>query len=108
MREAERFTSQPINAGAATAGKKAAAMFTQEQEARIGEVARDYLLVHPEVLVDVSRKLQTKQEENQQLAMTAAVIQNQTALMYDDGTPSRGPADAKVMVVEFFDYQCIY
>ncbi|WP_277973002.1 DsbA family protein [Pantoea agglomerans] len=90
------------------AADKAAMTFTPEQEARIGEVARDYLLAHPEVLVEVSQKLQAQQQEKQQQAMTVAVIQHQAALLNDKGTPSYGPADAKVTVVEFFDYQCIY
>ena len=77
-------------------------------EARIGEIAKDYLLAHPEVLVEVSQKLQAQQQEKQQQAMTAAVVQNQAALLNDKGTPSYGPADAKVTVVDFFDYQCIY
>ncbi|WP_092875215.1 DsbA family protein [Izhakiella capsodis] len=94
--------------GQATAADKSAATFTSAQEARIGEVARDYLLAHPEILVEVSQKLQAQQEEEQQQAMTAAVIKNQAALLMDKGTPSYGPADAKVTVVEFFDYQCIY
>ena len=94
-------------ANAAEAGKPAA-VFTPAQEARIGEIAKDYLLAHPEVLVEVSQKLQAQQQEKQQQAMTAAVIQHQAALLNDKGTPSYGPADAKVTVVEFFDYQCIY
>lgn len=93
--------------GVAGAAEKSAAAFTPEQEARIGEIAKDYLLAHPEVLVEVSQKLQAQQQEKQQ-AMTAAVIQNQAALLNDKGTPSYGPADAKVTVVDFFDYQCIY
>ncbi|WP_201472376.1 DsbA family protein [Escherichia coli] len=87
---------------------KTAVTFTPEQETRIGEIAKDYLLTHPEVLVEVSQKLQARQQEKQQRAMTIAVIQNQEALLNDKGTPSYGPADAKVVVVEFFDYQCIY
>lgn len=94
--------------GVAGAAEKPVAAFTPEQEARIGEIAKDYLLVHPEVLVEVSQKLQAQQQEKQQQAMTAAVIQHQAALLNDKGTPSYGPADAKVTVVEFFDYQCIY
>lgn len=94
--------------GVAVAAEKPAAAFTPEQEARIGEIAKDYLLAHPEVLVEVSQKLQAQQQEKQQQAMTAAVVQNQAALLNDKGTPSYGPADAKVTVVEFFDYQCIY
>jgi hypothetical protein len=40
------------------AAEKPAVAFTPEQEARIGEIAKDYLLAHPEVLVEVSQKLQ--------------------------------------------------
>ncbi|WP_158784336.1 DsbA family protein [Pantoea sp. BAV 3049] len=94
--------------GMANAAEKATPVFSPEQEARIGEIAKDYLLAHPEVLVEVSQKLQAQQQEKQQQAMTAAVIQHQAALLNDKGTPSYGPADAKVTVVEFFDYQCIY
>lgn len=94
--------------GAAEAAEKTTAAFTPEQEARIGEIAKDYLLDHPEVLVKASQKLQVQQQEKRKQAMTAAVIQNQAALLNDKGTPSYGPADAKVTVVEFFDYQCIY
>ncbi|WP_336984772.1 DsbA family protein, partial [Cedecea sp. VD21] len=94
--------------GVAGAAEKPAAAFTPEQEARIGEIAKDYLLAHPEVLVEVSQKLQAQQQEEKQQAMTAAVVQNQAALLNDKGTPSYGHADAKVTVVEFFDYQCIY
>lgn len=94
--------------GAAGATEKPAAAFTPKQEARIGEIAKDYLLVHPEVLIEVSQKLQAQQQEKLQQAMMTTVIQNQNALLNDKGTPSYGPADAKVTVVEFFDYQCVY
>lgn len=86
--------------GVMGAAEKTAAAFTPEQEARIGEIAKDFLLAHPEVLVEVSQKLQAQQQEKQKQAMTAAVIQNQAALLNDKGTPSY----AKVTVVEFFDY----
>lgn len=94
--------------GMVNAAEKATPVFTPEQEARIGEIAKDYLIAHPEILVEVSQKLQAQQQEKQQQAMKAAVIQHQAALLNDKGTPSYGPADAKVTVVEFFDYQCIY
>ena len=60
--------------GVAGAAEKPAVVFTPGQEARIGEIAKDYLLAHPEVLVEVSQKLQAQQQEKQQQAMTAAVI----------------------------------
>lgn len=82
--------------------------FTPEQEARIGQIASDYLVAHPEVLLQASQKLQQLQEQQQMGAMTEAVIQNQAALVNDKNTPTYGPAKAKVAVVEFFDYQCIF
>ena len=102
------MTAGVMLSGLASAAEKLTSVFTTEQEARIGEVAKDYLLAHPQVLVEVSQKLQAQQQEKQQQAMIAAVIKNQAALLNDKGTPFYGPADAKVTVVEFFDYQCVY
>jgi protein-disulfide isomerase len=83
-------------------------VFTPEQEARIGEIAADYLVAHPEVLVTVSQKLQAQQQAKQQMAFAVKVMENQAALLNDKDTPVVGAADAKVAVIEFFDYQCVY
>ncbi|MGE9552897.1 DsbA family protein [Erwinia amylovora] len=83
-----------------------AAAFTPEQEARIGQVAADYLVAHPEILVQVSQKLQEQQQARQMKTMTEAVLRHRDALLDDKTTPSYGPADAKVAFVEFSDYQC--
>jgi len=83
-------------------------VFTPEQQAEIGKIAADYLVAHPEILVQVSQKLQQQQQERQQMALTARVMDNQAALLQDADTPSIGPKEAKVAVIEFFDYQCIY
>lgn len=82
--------------------------FTPEQEARIGKIAADYLLAHPDVLVQVSQKLQQQQHAREQLAMSLKVMDNQAALLRDADTPVTGPAGAKVAVIEFFDYQCVF
>lgn len=37
-------------------------VFTPAQEARIGEIAAEYLVSHPEVLVAVSQKLEARQQ----------------------------------------------
>ena len=48
-------------------------VFTPEQEARIGEIASEYLMAHPEILVTVSQKLQEQQQlRKQKLASAAA------------------------------------
>lgn len=84
------------------------AVFTPEQEARIGEVAADYLVAHPEILVQVSQKLQAQQQERQQQQAALKVMDNQEALLRDPGTPVIGPETATVAVIEFFDYQCVF
>ncbi len=95
------FHLSPVLAASAPA-------FTPEQEAQIGKIAADYLVAHPEVLVQVSQKLQQQEQERQQMALTQKVMENQEALLRDKDTPVIGPQDAKVAVIEFFDYQCIY
>jgi len=83
-------------------------IFTAEQEVRIGEVAKNYLLAHADLLMEMSQKLQEQQQAQQMKTMTEAVIANQISLLKDKLTPSYGPADARVTVVGFFDYQCVY
>lgn len=80
--------------------------FTPEQETRIGELAKAYLLKHPELLIEVDQKLQKIQYDEQMKAMTTAAIQHQDELLNDNTVPAIGPEDAKVAVIEFFDYQC--
>lgn len=37
-----------------------------------------------------------------------SIMENQEALLRDADTPAYGPENAKVAVIEFFDYQCIW
>ncbi|MBD1576597.1 MULTISPECIES: DsbA family protein [Vibrio] len=82
--------------------------FTPEQQAKIGEIAAQYLVDHPEFLIKASQKLQQQQLEQQANGQKAAVLAHKDALLNDPTTPFTGPKTAKVNVVEFFDYQCIY
>lgn len=81
--------------------------FTPEQQARIGEIAADYLVAHPDVLLEASRKLQARQQALQQQAYVQSALKAHRLLMQLDGVPVKGPADSKVIVTEFFDYECI-
>jgi len=83
-------------------------VFTPSQEARIGQIAAEYLVSHPEVLIAVSQKLQEQQQARQQLQFAVRVMDNQAALLNDADTPAFGPENAKVAVIEFFDYQCVH
>lgn len=83
-------------------------VFSPEQEARIGEIAADYLVSHPEIVVTVSNKLQEQQQARKQKMFALSVMENQANLLHDPDTPAYGPDNAKVAVIEFFDYQCVF
>lgn len=82
--------------------------FTPEQEEKIGKIAGEYLLAHPEILVQVSQKLQAQQQAKAQLSFALKVMEQQRALLLDPETPVIGPDNAKVAIIEFFDYQCVH
>jgi protein-disulfide isomerase len=68
-----------------------------------------YLVSHPEVLVEMSSKLQKKQDENEDSSRQAAVNKLGLKAFFDPKVAFvTGPANAKTTVVEFFDYNCPY
>ncbi|GGK00780.1 DsbA family protein [Pseudomonas matsuisoli] len=86
----------------------AAGDFDAAQQDAIGKIAAQYLIDHPEVLVQVSQALQQKQQQQQTEQMLQGAIKSASELTSDAATPATGPKNAKVAVVQFFDYQCIY
>ncbi|MGC1018961.1 thioredoxin domain-containing protein [Pantoea agglomerans] len=89
------------------AGAAGTEAFTPEQQTRIGEIAADYLVAHPDVLIEVSKKLQARQQAMQQQTYVQSALKTHRLLMQLNGVPVKGPADSKVIVTEFFDYECI-
>ena len=67
---------------------------------------RSYLLQNPQVLQEVSVALQNKEAEDRAGAVNAAVAANPALLNLDPRDPAFGPADARVTVIEFFDFRC--
>lgn len=72
----------------------------------IQKIVKEYLLDNPEILVQVAQRYQQKQAEMQQKMAEQAIIDNAAALFQDKNSPTSGNDDAKVVMVEFFDYQC--
>lgn len=85
---------KPAAQPAAAAAKPA---FTREEEARIRQIVREYLVANPEVLDEAIGVLRTRQEQQRRVAMET-----------DPRHFAVGPKDAKITIVEFFDYRCPY
>lgn len=79
--------------------------FNPSQEIRIAKIAVNYLVTHPDVLLEVSDALQLQQQEYAKKIAKDAAITFQAELLHDENTPSYGPNDADVAIVEFTDYQ---
>ncbi|MBU2896773.1 thioredoxin domain-containing protein [Vibrio hepatarius] len=74
---------------------------------QIGKVAADYLIDNPQVLIKASEALQEKQRQQVNQDQIEKVLANKQVLL-DDKTPYIGNKNAKVAIIEFFDYQCGY
>jgi protein-disulfide isomerase len=70
---------------------------------------RGYLLSHPEILSEMTDRLQMQQEAQDKAKAAAAMKKIGMAAFFDDRVAFiTGPADAKKSVVEFYDYNCPY
>ena len=73
------------------------------------EAVRGYLLAHPEILADASTVLQARQDAEEAKAREEAVAKVGMKAFFDPKLAFvTGPTDAKITVVEFFDYNCPY
>ena len=95
------------NAATADVSASATTAFSAAQQVQIGEIAADYLRAHPEILIEMSQKLQAQSQEKQMASAAGAALENQDALLNDPTSPVLHPK-GDVAVIQFFDYQCIY
>ena len=82
--------------------------FTSEQRGEIERTVKDYLLSHPELLLDVMQELDKRQAEEQAKKLRAAVMENSAAIFTSPRQVTLGNPQGDVTVVEFFDYNCAY
>ena len=80
--------------------------FSDAQKKEIGDIVRQYLMDNPEILLDVSRVLEAKQQqaEAEQRGKTLEENADQIFRSADDYVAGNPKGD--VTLVEFFDYNC--
>jgi protein-disulfide isomerase len=89
-------------------GRTAVADEPKLSQQEIEKIVREYLLREPEVLAEALRKLQQRQSAAAATKARQAIRDNQQALLADQTSPVEGNAQAKVTIVEFFDYRCVH
>jgi len=76
--------------------------------AEIETIVHDYLLKHPEVIVESVQTLQSRTEAELSAARADALDTHRQRLLEDPRVPPAGNPAGDVAIVEFFDYQCGY
>ncbi len=74
----------------------------------IRRIVRDYLIEHPEVLLEAEQALRAKRAEEEARRDRAAIGGHRDALFADPESPVVGNLDGALALVEFFDYRCGY
>jgi protein-disulfide isomerase len=98
-----------VGACAALVPLLAASVFGLLPQRLDGKQVHDYLLDHPEVLVEMEVKLQAKDAEDTAREQRAAMRAIDNKAFFDARIAFvTGPVNAKTSLVEFFDYNCPY
>ena len=84
-----------------------AAEFTEKQRNELKNLMHEYLVdEQPEILIAMSESLQKREEKSAQQQARETLVRQKAALLQDGNSPTYGDPKGKVVLIEFFDYQC--
>lgn len=78
--------------------------FTKAQRHELNVYVKDYIMAHPQVIVQAIQKMQMEARLKQITEGKKAVVANAKNLVSDETSPAVN--NGRVTLVEFFDYQC--
>ncbi|UVK53255.1 DsbA family protein [Mesorhizobium sp. AR02] len=96
-----------LNAGFPGAQRPAFAAGEMSQD-QFDQRIHDYILAHPEVLVQALQSLDDRQREAEAAQAKQVLKARADDIFRDKQSPIGGNADGNVTLVEFFDYNCPY
>ena len=100
------FTATAMLITAGPTGAQDAQPLTET--AKIEQIIHDYLLQHPEVVIEAVNKYQTQQAQAAAAQQAKALVERRDELTKDPDAPVLGNPKGDVALVEFFDYRCPY
>lgn len=71
-------------------------------------IVRDYLVEHPEVVIEALRAYERQIAEQEAAEAARAMSELSDEIYNDPDTPFGGNPDGEIVIVEFFDYRCGY
>jgi protein-disulfide isomerase len=86
----------------------AADSFTSEQRKELEGIVHDYLLAHPDVMLEVLQAAESRIKSDSHDKAAKALTEHKNELLADPNSPVAGNPQGDVTVVEFFDYRCPY
>jgi len=108
MRTGRFIAAVALLACALTIGGAAAQQESLTEQGKLEQVIHDYLLAHPEVLVQALEKYQAQQDQQSAAKQAQALADRHDELVNAPDSPVLGNPSGNVTVVEFFDYRCPY
>jgi len=82
--------------------------FNDVQKAGIETVVHDYLLKHPEIILQAVEAYQANLQADKDKAAKEELTKRQADLLHDPATQVMGNAASDCAIIEFFDNQCPY
>jgi len=105
---AVHFVTPAVAQTAAPQATAPSGSITPAQKAEIETIIKNYLLTHPEVMIEVQSALEAKMEKVQAEKMQKALAENADEIFRSPSAPVAGNPKGDVTIVEFFDYNCGY